>query len=130
MNVPSIDLETFFIHGAEALASSDVQELRRLTPNLAPKLESMPPSVVEVMQPVIGFATRVLHDEGFNLENAWCREIAFALRYFLKGVDIIPDMLGEIGYADDLAMFRFAFQRNAAELELFASRSRLIVPEC
>jgi len=44
------------------------------------------------------------------------RESAFALLYFLKGFDRIPDSVPEIGLLDDALVVQGVFQRHAAAL--------------
>jgi uncharacterized membrane protein YkvA (DUF1232 family) len=45
-----------------------------------------------------------------------CREIAFALLYFLKGADRIPDSVPEIGLLDDAMIIQLAIQHQAAAI--------------
>ena len=40
------------------------------------------------------------------------KETAFALRYMIKEVDIIPDSVPEIGYADDSLIVRTVLSRH------------------
>lgn len=47
-------------------------------------------------------------------------EAAFAIRYLERKVDLIPDMLGPLGFTDDAAVVDTVVARNAAELERFA----------
>lgn len=44
------------------------------------------------------------------------REIAFALLYFLKGFDRIPDSVPEVGLLDDAMVVQIVMQRHAAAL--------------
>ena len=44
------------------------------------------------------------------------REAAFVLYYFLKGQDLIPDNIPEIGLLDDALLVETAFYRNLHEL--------------
>lgn len=44
------------------------------------------------------------------------REAAFALLYFLKGFDRIPDTLPEIGLLDDAMIVQIVLQRHAASV--------------
>ena len=47
-------------------------------------------------------------------------EAAFALSYFHRDVDLNPDTLGSVGFADDAAVIEIAFSRNAGALRDFA----------
>lgn len=44
------------------------------------------------------------------------REASFSLYYFLKGLDLIPDSIPEIGLLDDALMIEAAYNRNLLEL--------------
>jgi uncharacterized membrane protein YkvA (DUF1232 family) len=48
-------------------------------------------------------------------------EAAFALLYLSRDVDIIPDMVEDIGYLDDAAVAAQVIQRHAAEFGEFSA---------
>ena len=50
------------------------------------------------------------------------REVAFALLYFLKGVDRIPDSVPEVGLLDDAMIVQSVLQRHETVLEAHAMR--------
>lgn len=50
------------------------------------------------------------------------REAAFALLYFLKGFDRVPDTLPEIGLLDDAMIVQIVLQRHAATLRALRRR--------
>ena len=52
-------------------------------------------------------------------------EALFALAYLLKGVDIIPDSLPDIGYSDDSEIIRTVLQRCEACFEHYAQVNKL-----
>ena len=52
------------------------------------------------------------------------RESAFALLYFLKGFDRIPDSVPEIGLLDDALVVQVVFQRHEAALRAHWLRRR------
>ena len=62
----------------------------------------------------------------------WLAEIGFAAGYLLKGFDLIPDHLPEMGLADDALMLQRVIERNligaapqlAEYIELAVSNSR------
>lgn len=56
------------------------------------------------------------------------REAAFALLYFLKGYDRIPDTLPEIGLLDDALIVQIVLQRHAATLRAHWLRRRRVWP--
>lgn len=50
------------------------------------------------------------------------REVAFALLYFLKGLDRIPDSVPEVGLLDDAMVVQSVLQRHETVLEAHAMR--------
>jgi Protein of unknown function (DUF1232) len=44
-------------------------------------------------------------------------EVAFAVHYFLKNLDLIPDKTPVIGLVDDFAILKRVFARNRIEIE-------------
>lgn len=54
------------------------------------------------------------------------RESAFALLYFLKGFDRIPDSVPEIGLLDDALILQVVLQRHAATLRAHWLRCRRV----
>ena len=51
------------------------------------------------------------------------REVTFALFYFLKGFDRIPDTIPEVGLLDDAMIVQFVFERHSVPLRAQALRS-------
>lgn len=56
------------------------------------------------------------------------REAAFALLYFLKAFDRVPDTLPEVGLLDDAMIVQFVLQRHATTLRAHWLRRRRIWP--
>ena len=56
------------------------------------------------------------------------RESVFALLYFLKGFDRIPDTVPEIGLLDDAMIVQIVLQRHAATLRAHWLRHRRAWP--
>jgi uncharacterized membrane protein YkvA (DUF1232 family) len=52
------------------------------------------------------------------------REVTFALLYFLKGFDRIPDTIPEVGLLDDAMIVQMVMQRQAAALRTHWLRRR------
>lgn len=50
------------------------------------------------------------------------REVTFALLYFLKGFDRIPDTIPEVGLLDDAMIVQFVFERHSVALRAHAQR--------
>lgn len=51
-------------------------------------------------------------------------EATFALQYFHRSTDLIPDSLGPIGYTDDVAVAATVIARHAKPFEKFAHESK------
>lgn len=56
------------------------------------------------------------------------REIAFALLYFMRNADRIPDAVPQIGLLDDAVIAQFVLQRQAAAVGLWARRRGWALP--
>jgi uncharacterized membrane protein YkvA (DUF1232 family) len=52
-------------------------------------------------------------------------EAAFALLYFARDIDLIPDFLSEIGYTDDAAVVATVMLRNADAYAAYAAAASL-----
>ena len=55
-------------------------------------------------------------------DSTTLREVAFALLYFLKGLDRIPDSVPEVGLLDDAMVVQSVLQRHETVLEAYAKR--------
>ncbi len=56
------------------------------------------------------------------------REIAFALLYFMRNADRIPDAVPQIGLLDDAVIAQFVLQRQAAAVGVWARRRGWALP--
>ncbi|WP_414660444.1 DUF1232 domain-containing protein [Horticoccus sp. 23ND18S-11] len=56
------------------------------------------------------------------------RDVAFALLYFLKGFDRIPDNIPEVGLLDDAMVVQIVLQRHASTLRAHWLRQRRVWP--
>lgn len=105
---------TYVVEGAATVTATDLTGLRQLLPQIRKKLAGVKDSArfrerVERLMQYFD-ETAVL---GGTAER---REIAFVLFYFLKGYDLIPDTLPEIGLLDDALLVETAFNRNQLAL--------------
>ncbi len=128
MEIPNVDIEAFVENGAKTISVSDLEEIRRLIPNLEQKLASIEDGPVKEIEPLVRFLSQYLLSPASRAEVMPVHEAAFALKYFLKGVDIIPDLVPEIGYTDDLAILRLVYQRNHDAFSEFAKAESLTFP--
>ncbi len=94
------DLETFILEGA-----------RRITPV---HLERLVRQLPEIRLAATQFLAQLLEDfySGLSPDIPYTAiaEAAFALSYLRKGIDIIPDSVSGVGYADDAAIINVVFE--------------------
>ncbi len=116
---PSQHLE----RGAACVCDEDRVALGRLRPALAAKLAGVGDSAR--LKERIGLLLRFLEEAPADPGSAAQREAAFAVFYFLKGFDLIPDSLPGVGLLDDAMLVETALRRNEHELrEHWTARGR------
>jgi len=116
---PSRHLE----RGAECVLGEDLAVLPRLRPALETKLAGITDSAR--LRGRVTLLLQYLAETPADPANACQREAAFAVFYFLKGFDLIPDSLPGIGLLDDAVLVETALRRNEHELrEHWAARGR------
>ncbi len=117
---PSQHLE----RGAECVQAEDLAALPRLRPAVESKLARFADSAR--LRERVALLLRYLDESPADPGNASQREAAFAIFYFLKGFDLIPDSLPKIGLLDDALLVETALRRNTHELsEHWAARGRV-----
>lgn len=107
---PSQHLE----RGAECVQSEDMAVLPRLRPALQAKLAGIGDS--PRLKERLALLLRYLEEAPADPAGSCQREAAFAVFYFLKGFDLIPDSLPGIGLLDDALLVETVLRRNAHEL--------------
>ena len=137
-NLPSTSLMNTAISGGDAtsideyikmhrgsLSAADLKDMRRFLPGLARKAEQaqgegrsdLVARIDKLMDIVNSPSIQEVTDP---LPLAWA-ELGVAVRYLLKGIDLIPDFVKGIGLADDEWIVRRVMERNP-ELSKHASR--------
>lgn len=109
---PSVQLE----RGAACVQPADLERLRRMLPALRSKAARITDSTVlpRRLGVLMQFVTET-PSAGASASPA-LREAAFALFYFLKGYDLIPDTVPGIGLLDDALLVETVFRRHGPEL--------------
>lgn len=107
---------TYIDRGAALIDPAALHALQRLRVPLHAKIEQLEQSSLlrrrlELLATFFDEAAR----DGSTGTPAH-REVTFALFYFLKGFDRIPDTLPEIGLLDDATIVQIVLQRHAAAL--------------
>lgn len=101
---------------AALLASEQLGELRKELPLLKLRFATIAvprfPHLPAQLKLLTDFLEDTFHDVFPPGSEAARKETAFALRYTAKEVDIIPDSIHEIGYADDSLVVRTVLSRH------------------
>lgn len=121
-------LGAFIEQGAALVTPEAVEALRSLRRSLATKIAGLADS--DRLHSRLVLLSAAFDDACANgqASSPAHREIAFALLYFLKGADRIPDSVPEIGLLDDAMIIQLVLRRNAATLRAEALRQDLPLP--
>jgi Protein of unknown function (DUF1232) len=101
--------------GAECVSAGDLVGLHGLLPDVMIKaaLITASPRLRQRVELLAAF----MMESPPAANSPAHREVAFVLFYFLKGQDLIPDSLPEIGLLDDALLVEAAMQRNLLALQ-------------
>jgi uncharacterized membrane protein YkvA (DUF1232 family) len=101
--------------GAACVGEGDLTRLPRLLPQLRQKAALIDSKHLrQRIEILVQCATRVARTDD---ESAARRESAFALFYLLKGYDLVPDSIPEVGFLDDMQIVDAVFRRHARLLD-------------
>src|ERR1700741_1801331 len=106
------DLEKFILKGARRITPANLGRLIRQVP----EIRLMATQVTEFPQlpDQVEFLAQLIEDFYSGLSPAMpytaIAEAAFALSYLRKGIDIIPDSISGVGYADDAWIINLVFE--------------------
>ena len=118
-DVPS--LAQYVDQGAALVTPEAVEALRGLRSPLQAKIAGIEGS--EVLRDRLELLTNYfLATSHATTDAATQREVTFALLYFLKGFDRIPDSVPEVGLLDDAMIVQTVLQRHETVLQAFAAR--------
>lgn len=101
--------------GAACVSDQDIARLTRLLPEVRKKIAAV--NSKHLRQRVDLLAQRVTSPARNAEELVACRESAFALYYLLKGYDLVPDSIPEVGFLDDLQVVDAVFRRHGRLIE-------------
>lgn len=135
-SIPSSTLSRFLSHpesagspseqvaqGARKVSAHDLAGLVNLLPLIADKATRAVKSI-HLRRRLDQLARYFVETERQGATEAR-REVAFGLFYFLKGHDVIPDTVPELGFLDDALLVEAVVARNQHELQAhWASRAR------
>ena len=106
------DVEKFILEGARRITPVHLERMIRQLPEIrlvATQVTEFPqlPDQVEFLAELIeDFYSGLSPDIPYTA----IAEAAFALSYLRKGIDIIPDSISGVGYADDAAIINVVFE--------------------
>ncbi len=118
----STALAHYIDHGTELVTADAITALRQQQASLHAKIAALAES--ERLRSRIELLAAVFEEacaDG-HAGTPGQREIAFALLYFLKGADRIPDSVPEIGLLDDAMIIQLVLQHQAAAIRAHCRR--------
>ena len=106
------DLEKFIVEGARRVTPASLGRLIRLLPEI--RLVATQVTEFPQLPDQVEFLAQLIEDfySGLSpgIPYTAIAEAAFALSYLRKGIDIIPDSISGVGYADDAAIINMVFE--------------------
>ena len=127
------DMNQFVTHGASKITPRELEEVVRAIPTLrAEWTAQVDHEAFPKLAEQLDFLARLVEDFEAGLEKDLpyeaVSEAAFALVYFHREIDIIPDFIPGIGYADDAAVVETVLNRNDAVFTHYAEEKRIDLP--
>lgn len=125
-----LSMADYVARGGTLVTADAIKQLRLLDGALRKKIASIPDSERLVRR--LNVLAEFFRDQAVIPARAFsdsAREITFALLYFLKGFDQIPDHLPEIGYVDDAWVVAHVLERNEPALRQHWLRRQRTWPE-
>jgi len=126
-----LDLERFVQDGGRLVVREDSAGLRSGLADLRQKISDLRPAHPQLARQ-LDFLTKFFASDAArdpecvrHLPEAVCNEVAFALFYTAKDMDLIPDDLPDVGYRDDCAVVATVLTRHAAFFEQYCAAHRL-----
>ena len=134
MNQPNPKLtESDFIalitRGASRLTPADVQQLVSDLPDLRERFGLLREAGYPDAERQLHFLSQVVElvwtEQYRDMPYGAALEAAFAVFYFAREGDLIPDTLGAIGLIDDIAVAQTVLLRNAPAFQAFTAAANL-----
>lgn len=128
-----IEMNEFVAHGASKITPRELEEVVRAIPLLrAEWTTKVDHDAFPCLAEQLDFVARLVEDFSAGLEKdipfEAAAEAAFALVYFHREIDIIPDFIPGIGYADDAAVVDTILQRHDDVFARYAKKSHIDLP--
>ncbi len=123
------DFIEFIVRGAERLTPAEVHRLVAEMPEhreqFARFRNSGSPEAERQLWFLSHIVEKVWTDQYREMPYGAALEAAFAIAYFLREGDLIPDTIGPTGLLDDIAVVEAVLLRNADAYEVFRSATNL-----
>ncbi len=115
----------FIARGAMQLTSRDVHQLVAELPDLREQFAQLRASAAPETEQQLIFLADVVDavwtGACADMPHGAALEAAFAVTYFFRETDLIPDSLGSIGFIDDAAVAHAVLARNADAYRAFCA---------
>ena len=119
-------IDEFVIRGGQGVTAGEMEAFRRRLPFLKVKAETLDVPEFPHLQSQIRFLAHYAEDvldEVYPCSDLEAiAETVFALDYLLKEVDIIPDSVPHVGFADDSAVLRAVLKGHESEFRAFSKK--------
>jgi uncharacterized membrane protein YkvA (DUF1232 family) len=123
------DFHEFIARGATRLTARDIHRLVAEMPDLREQFSRLRESAYPDAERQLWFLSEVVDhvwtESHLDLPYGAALEAAFAVAYFVRDTDLIPDSLGAIGLTDDIAVVQAVFARNAGAYETFRAATKI-----
>lgn len=119
----------YIARGAARLTASEVQRLVAIMPELREQFSSFRESAYPETEQQLWFLSHVVErvwtDSYRDLPYGAALEAAFAIAYFERDTDLIPDSLGPLGLTDDSAVVQTVLALNKSAFDKFSLETKL-----
>jgi uncharacterized membrane protein YkvA (DUF1232 family) len=123
------DFIALITHGASRLTPADVQQLVSDMPDLRERFCSLHEAGYPGAERHLSFLSQAVElvwtDQYRDMPYGAALEAAFAVSYFAREGDLIPDNLGAIGLIDDIAVAQTVLLLNAPAFQAFSAARKL-----
>lgn len=123
------DLIELITRGAAQLTPADAHQLVAEMPDHREQFARLRDSGYPEAERQLWFLSHIVEqvwtDQYREMPYGAALQAAFAVTYFLREGDLIPDSIGPIGLVDDIAVVQVVFLRNAVPYEAFRRANNL-----
>ena len=129
LTLTETDFIEYIARGAGRLTARDVHRLVASMPDLREQFSRLRESPHPETERQLWFLSEVVDhvwtEAYLDMPYGAAIEAAFAIAYFVRETDLIPDTLGAIGFIDDIAVVQTVFARNADAFAAFRKATKL-----